>query len=887
DDDALVLTGRCGERESVPYKAVDGLIDVASKHLSRLSNAEARHLRPMNAALLAQVFPVLRRVEAFAQAPPPMNAALDPHEVRRRVFAAARELLARFTSGHRVVLAIDDFQWVDADSLAMLAEVLRPPDAPPLLMVVTARNAGSGDVGARLASLGIGASVRRLELGPLTESESRTLAQSLWEGAAETAYDVPERLLAEASGHPLFIDVLVRNAAFDRAEARVPRGLDAAMLDRIRALEEPQSTLLYLMSLSIRPLTAEALARAASVEVGGAMRALAALRADNLARTVAIEQVTAVEPYHDRVREVALSSLDPARRAECHERIALALEALDGDALEALAHHWSGAGDGARALRYTLRAAEHAGDALAFDQAARLYRRALDDLMTGAAGHTDDATIDATRVKLAHALANAGRGYEAASEYQAAAAHATSSAQALDLSWRAAAQLLQSGHIDESAAAVLVVLRSVGLPSPSTPVGLLVSLLYLRLLLWFRGMGYAERDESQISARELTRLDVCWAVSLGMTMVDMIRGFDFSTRYLLLALRAGEPLRILRGVCMEMVSIGGDGAKTRKRIARLEELAHSIAGRIKSPDARAWVLVGTGSAAYMVGDFRRSLEMCSQAERVFREECVGAIWELNTTQHMVLHSLAVLGELKTHAELHAQWRRSAMDRGDLYADTNLRIGDASYPLLAADQAHEVKADVAVAMKRWSTRGFHLEHYNELFAQMSADLYLGDYELAYEQIRAKWPLMRRSLLLQIELLRIFGWQLWGRAAVAAAQSRPDLAAERLKDAARAATQLERLKSTWGGPMAVLLRAAIAHRQRRAADAVLLLEEAEKGFSAADMLLQAVAARRMRGGVLGGDEGKLLVVQANAWAEEQTVKNPTRMFAVFAPGFDDVL
>jgi hypothetical protein len=40
-------------------------------------------------------------------------------------------------------------------------------------------------------------------------------------------------------------------------------------------------------------------------------------------------------------------------------------------------------------------------------------------------------------------------------------------------------------------------------------------------------------------------------------------------------------------------------------------------------------------------------------------------------------------------------------------------------------------------------------------------------------------------------------------------------------------------------------------------------------------------------VGGDEGAALVAEANRWAAEQGIKNPARMFAVFAPGFDDVL
>ncbi len=124
--ETVLLQGKCHERESIPYKALDSVAESLAQYLVRLPLHEVESLLPRDVVALARVFPIFRRVEAIAAARPRETHAPDQQELRQRAFNGLRELLARLGDRKTLVLHVDDFHWGDLDSAALLA---RP--APP------------------------------------------------------------------------------------------------------------------------------------------------------------------------------------------------------------------------------------------------------------------------------------------------------------------------------------------------------------------------------------------------------------------------------------------------------------------------------------------------------------------------------------------------------------------------------------------------------------------------------------------------------------------------------------------------------------------------------------------------------------------------------------
>jgi tetratricopeptide (TPR) repeat protein len=779
-------------------------------------------------------------------------------------------------------------QWGDIDSAALLGELLRPPDAPALLLIASYRTEETETsplLKTLLASLRRfgGTAVRELVVGELSADESLSLAHALVEDESGSPARHAATIARESGGSPLFIGELARHAEDAKIPEAVPAEvsdeltLDSMIQGRVLRLPEPARRLLEIAAVAGQPLSLPVAMRAADLSLEQ-HQVLGLLRSAHLIRTRETGEHDEIEAYHDRIRETVYAHLEAERLKGHHHRLASVLEAAGTADPETLAVHWSAAGDRSSAARYASLAAVQASEAFAFDRAARLYQLAL--MLEPSTGETQQL-----RIGLADALANAGRGAEAARAYEDAGRYSAAT-EALQLKRQAAEQLLRSGHIDEGLSALRTVLDSMGMKLADTPARALASLLLRRAYASLRGRSFRLRRASETSAEELARVDTCWSVAVGLSMVDVIRGADFQVRHLLLALKAGEPSRIARALATEAPYIATVGVRARRRAEKVLREAQALAHRIDEPAAIGRSELAAGITAYLTGRWTQAVEHTFRAEEILRDQCTGVAWERNTAHHFSLMSYMNLGEWREIGRRLPTLLAEAADRGDRLAEANLGTRLSYVLLLAGDDAGSAREHCREGLVRWSQQGFHTQHYYDLVRQGEIALYAQTPQAAWEIVAGRWGALSRSLILRIQTFRIEVLHLRARIALAAATAAdppPAADAARLLRAARRGVgRLARERTPWARAFSQLIHAGLCARDRRPEDAARLLVAAESEFASSDMRLYTAVTRRCRGQLLGGDEGRMMVEAADAWIKQQHIVNPERITMMLAPG-----
>ncbi len=870
DDPPVVLSGRCYEREAVPYKAFDEVADSLSRFLVRVPEAEAAYLMPRRADLLARLFPVLGRVPAVARmTSSPRAATIDAEELRSRMFAALRELLVRLRDKRPVVVVIDDLQWTDSDSLVLLESLLRPPSPPPVVVIATAR-AGTPDELARLVPASLRRVLSHVALASLPPKPARELVMLMAPGLEDERHGAVDELVGEAAGHPLFLQELARRSS----ESGAPVRLEDALRARMERLSTEARGLLELLAVAGSPLPRTVLVKAFGQPGDSFDRALSVLQTASLARTIVSDPVR-VETYHDRVRETAVASLTPAMARHHHGALAAAMLATGLEQREParVIGHLEAADETDRAAQLAAVAAGTAHLAPAFGHAIDMYRTAL---------RLGTHALEARRKllgQLASALVSAGRGLEAA-EVFLDIARGVPPVQRLDCTRRAIEQLLLTGHLERGRSLARDYLVEIGVVLPEGRGKLLRSLAWHRARLRLRGYGWKDCREEDIPELELLRAASLKSMAQGLLMAEPMLGALCHTRALLELLRLGEPKRISSALVTEVAHLAVQGGGALRRGRRLlEDL------RARWLHAEPQFLAGLAAIdavlSFYSGDPGAAADSFEPVYQGIAHARESSALEIDNVRFYLGLSQFHAGRLADAARTVADALHDAEVRGDRLLGDSVRLVLAPPIALVHDRPDDARAALAGVRHQPGSHGFEFHDWYRANSQGHIALYEGSVVEPLERLVEQLRACARSGGRDDATTRAFRDWLHAKLLLAAAVERGDPAPP--GGIRRLTARI--VRTPWGYAFAPLLRAALAEQQGHGHAAIRELRTAIAA-TCERMHGCAAAARYRLSGLLGGNEGHELKQAALDWASNQGVVAPHRFFQVLAPGFRDV-
>lgn len=715
----LLLKGRASDREHVSFNAFDGVAD-------DLATYAARYGEHPSTSDLAAIFPALRTVH------PSSTSQVN----RDRGFAAMTTLL-ECRGDLPAILWLDDVQWGDLDSQALMRAICTAPSPPRCLIVLTRRPSGG--------AFEIPVRTDQWTLLPLDEKEAESLARELAAGRSMNDDDIAS-IARASSGLPLFVEELTRAPV----AGRLPETLEASLDSRVSNLPEELQRILRVVSFAATALGESEISKAVGASLFECSRHLEQLRYERLVTVERFGTIRGYVPYHDRIREIVAQRVTEGERRALHASIARALEMSREARPALLAEHMVGAGDRDAAARIVLAAAESAESVFAYEQAARLYEQARTLRLPVGLSTIELMKKRAIALEKAHLSTRAGEQYIELSEC------ATTERERVQHLERACRLFLWSGELERGMAALEALFHRIGERLPKSQFAALAE------LAWEYSRPRDDDPPETVSSDAEERFLLLRSAAQGLGMTDNLRGALLHARAYRIGRSSSDRERSAEAFAQEAIFSGSSGEAGRKRaarlVAKLDALYHPS---LPSPHAAAW-----RSAALSVTEMQRSptaetAERLRETENLFLDLRDGNAWAISSLRIIRAMTLRIVGDLPTLRTFVPEILRDAEHRNDRYAFAT--IGRGSQILWKADDTPHI-GHRELARLTWPRLpgSFHFQEWIGLEGGAELALYEGNVDdFVRAHPRELWALRTAPFNVLVQSVRVLVMSLLGK------------------------------------------------------------------------------------------------------------------------------
>ena len=320
DSGARVVWGVCSPDRGAMFAPFADIVEqvVADRaDVVEQLGAGAGHLAPL-APNLAKV----------ASDPVPLSS----EQATSRLFRAVGRLVAAAADGP-LLLVIDDFQWADDDTLALVRHVLQWLHDRPVLVALALRPPPPAVAGL-LAEVDRLMPTTTLALEGLSvEDLTDLLDAARLEGVGDVAA-MAASVRARTAGNPLYVNLLVLESS-ESGNPFDPRAVPSALMQvlerRLQALEPSLSSLLALAAVAGPTFEVAVLERCSGLPPDELLDRLEMLCGLHYLAERAVGRFGFA---HDLVRDAVRAAIGETRRAQLHRRVAEALMATGAPAAE-------------------------------------------------------------------------------------------------------------------------------------------------------------------------------------------------------------------------------------------------------------------------------------------------------------------------------------------------------------------------------------------------------------------------------------------------------------------------------------------------------------------------------------------------------------------------